>query len=233
MKKGIQPSGALTRKKILFASVQVFLKKGYEGATAKEIAALAGISSGSPFGMFGNKEGVLRELVMQMFGGQFAMAEHTLGDEADPLFLYAVETAVQLHIAEMSEQLRELYVVGYTLPSTSEYIYEQMTPRLQHIFAPYLPGVNTKDFYELEIASSGVMRNYMAKPCDMYFTMERKVGRFLSCCFKLYEVPSEIYIPIIEKVVKMDLKSVAEGIIARAVKLAEEGFETAMSEITK
>lgn len=58
----MQPSGALTRKKILYASVQVFLKKGCEGATAKEIAALAGISSGSPFGMFGNKEGVLREL---------------------------------------------------------------------------------------------------------------------------------------------------------------------------
>ena len=58
----MQPSGALTRKKILYASVQVFLKKGCEGATDKEIAALAGISSGSPFGMFGNKEGVLREL---------------------------------------------------------------------------------------------------------------------------------------------------------------------------
>lgn len=38
----------------------MFLKKGCEGATAKEIAALAGISSGSPFGMFGNKEGELR-----------------------------------------------------------------------------------------------------------------------------------------------------------------------------
>lgn len=56
----MQPSGALTRKKILYASVQVFLKKGCEGATDKEIAALAGISSGSPFGMFGNKEGELR-----------------------------------------------------------------------------------------------------------------------------------------------------------------------------
>lgn len=37
----MQPSGALTRKKILYASVQVFLKKGCEGATDKEIAALA------------------------------------------------------------------------------------------------------------------------------------------------------------------------------------------------
>ena len=46
----MQPSGALTRKKILYASVQVFLKTGCEGATDKEIAALAGISSGSPFG---------------------------------------------------------------------------------------------------------------------------------------------------------------------------------------
>lgn len=233
MKKGIQPSGALTRKKILYASVQVFLKKGYEGATAKEIAALAGISSGSPFGMFGNKEGVLRELVMQMFGGQFAMAAQFAGEQADPLFLYALETSIQLHIAEQSEQLRELYVMAYTLPTTAEYIYEQMTPKIQHIFSPYLPEVSAKDIYELEIASSGVMRGLMAKPCDIYFTIERKIYRFLSSCFKLYEVPRETYLPVIEKIVQMDLGTVAKGIIARAVKLAEDGFETAMSELPK
>ena len=48
---------------------------------------------------------------------------------ADPVFLYAVETALQLHIAELSEPLRELYVMAYTLPTTSAYLYRSTAER--------------------------------------------------------------------------------------------------------
>ena len=41
MKKGIQPSGMVTRRKILTVSVKLFLEKGYEGTTAKEVADMA------------------------------------------------------------------------------------------------------------------------------------------------------------------------------------------------
>lgn len=230
MKKGIQPSGALTRKKVLNASVKVFLEKGYEGATAKEIADMADISSGSPFGLFGNKEGVLLELVRQMFNSQFDLAEKLIGAEADPLLLYAAETALQLHITELSEPLRELYVAAYTLPTTSEYIYEQMASRLPGIFSAYLPDAAAKDFYELEIASAGITRGFMAKPCDLYFTMERKLRRYLTSCFKLYEVPPERYRPVAERVLVMDLRGVAAQIIDATVRAAEAGFETVMTE---
>ncbi len=232
MKKGIQPSGLLTRKKILSASVKVFLEKGYAGATAKEIADTAGIASGSPFLPFGNKEGVLLELVHRMFAGQFDVAEQLIGAQADPLLLYGAETALQMHITELSEPLRELYVTAYSLPSTSEFIYEQMSGRLKAIFAPYLPQAEAKDFYELEVASAGVTRSFMAKPCDCYFTMERKLRRFLSSCYKLYEVPAERYVPVIRQVLEMELRSVAEQVIARTVQAAEAGFEAVMAERT-
>lgn len=230
MKKGIQPSGLLTRKKILSASVKVFLEKGYEGATAKEIADLAGISAGSPFSFFGNKEGVLLELVRMMFSGQFELAETLTGEGADPLLLYGVETALQIHITELSWQLRELYVMAYSLSSTSEFIYEQTAARLSVIFGPYLPHCEGKDFYELEVASGSIMRGFMAKPCDRYFTIERKLRRFLQCCFKLYEVPPEKYEPVIERVLQLDLKHMAEQMIARTAQTAEEYFQITMAE---
>lgn len=230
MKKGIHPNGLLTRKKILSASIKVFLEKGYEGATAKEIADLAGISSGSPFSLFGNKEGVLLELVRMMFSGQFDLADSLIGEEADPLLLYGVETALQIHITELSWQLRELYVMAYSLSSTSEYIYEQTAAKLAVIFGPYLPQCESKDFYELEVASGSIMRGFMAKPCNRYFTIERKLQRFLRCCFKLYDVPSEKYEPVIERVLQLDIKSMAEELIARTAQIAEENFQITMAE---
>ena len=230
MKKGIQPSGLLTRKKILSASIKVFLEKGYEGTTAKEIADLTGSSTGSPFSLFSNKEGLLLELTHMMFSGQFELAESLIGEDSDPLLLYGVETALQIYITELSWQLRELYVTAYSLSSTSEYIYEQTAARLAVIFGPYLPRCESKDFYELEVASASIMRGFMAKPCDMYFTVERKLRRFLQCCFKLYDVPPEKYEPVIELVLQLHLRHQAEEMTVRIAQAAEESFQITMAE---
>ncbi len=89
----------------------------------------------------------------------------------DPVLLYAVETAIQLHIAGLTESLRKLYVTAYTLPSTSAYLYRSTAKRLEGIFGDYLPDAEAKDFYEMEIASAGMMRSFMAVPCDVYFTV--------------------------------------------------------------
>lgn len=229
MKKGIQPSGMITRRKILSVSMKLFLEKGYEGTTAKEVADMAGIISGSPFFQFGNKEGVLLDLVRQMFDGQFATADALAGKNADPLLVYALETALQLHIAEMSDPLRELYVTAYTLPRTAAYIYENMTDKIEAIFSPYLAGSEKNDFYELEIAAAGVMRGFMARHCDLYFTIERKIMRCVSCCFKLYEVPPERYMPALRQALTVDLAAVARMMVDKTVREAEADVEAALA----
>lgn len=38
---------------------------------------------------------------------------------------------------------------------------------------------------------AGIMRAFMARPCNMYFTIEGKIIRFLSSVFTLYSVPKE------------------------------------------
>ena len=135
-----------------------------------------------------------------------------------------------MYIVEMSEQLCELYVVGYSLPTTSEYIYLSTAKKLQFIFAEYMGTAELKDYYEMDIASAGITRGFMAKKCDLYFTVEDKLRRFLSCCFTLYKVPEQKQREIIEKVLKIDLRPIAEKIIADTIKKAEEGFETAIME---
>ena len=105
--------------------------------------------------------------------------------------LYAEETAIQLHIAELTEPLRKLYVMAYSLSTTANYLYHSTAERLQTIFGAYLPDAEPKDFCEMEIASASMMRSFVTVPCDMYFTVERKIARFLECALKLYNVPPE------------------------------------------
>ena len=152
------------------------------------------------------------------------------GAKLPPVYVYAVETAIQLHIAELTEPLRELYVTAYTLPSTSAYLYRSTAKRLEGIFGDYLPDAEAKDFYEMEIASAGMMRSFMAVPCDVYFTVERKIARFLECALKLYNVPVERRREVTAAVLQLDLHAMAAGIIRTTVQQAEKGFEAVKAE---
>ena len=227
--RGKQASGLLTQQKMLRAAVKLFLEKGYEGTTTAEIARAAGMTPSSFFRAFPSKEALLLELDKRMFSGQFALAEQHSAAQ-DPVLLYAVETAIQLHIAELTESLRELYVTAYTLPSTSAYLYRSTAKRLEGIFGDYLPDAEAKDFYEMEIASAGMMRSFMAVPCDVYFTVERKIARFLECALKLYNVPVERRREVTAAVSQLDLHAMAAGIIRTTVQQAEKGFEAVKAE---
>ena len=224
MPRGKLLNGLVTQQKVLRAAVALFLEKGYTRTTTGEIAKAAGIGQSSFFHVFPSKEALLLELVQRMFSGQFALAGQHSGEQ-DPVLLYAVETALQLHIAELTEPLRELYVTGYSLPSTSAYIYRSTAERLQGIFGEYLPHAQAKDFYEMEIASAGIMRSFMAVPCDLYFTAEVKIARFLDCALKLYDVPKEKRAAITAAVLQLDLHTMAASIIQKTVQQAEKGFE--------
>ena len=224
MARGLQRKGIERRNKMLHVAIQLFLKNGYEKTTTASIAKGAGMSPSSFFAAFESKEALLLILIKAMFSRQFESAGQFIGVSEDPVLLYSTETALQLCIAELSKPLRELYVMAYTLPGTSEYIYDSMAERLQKIFSGYMPDAKLTDFYEMDIASAGMMRAYMAKPCDKYFTMENKISRFLQSSLTLYSVPKEVQAQITDSILKMDLRSYGEQIIQRMVEMAETGI---------
>ena len=126
---------------------------------------------------------------------------------------------------ELTEPLRELYVTAYSLPTTAAYLYKSMTTRLKLVFGSYMPQAQLKDFYEMEIASGSLMRGFMSVPCDLYFTIDAKVNRFLECSLKLYDIPKPQREAVITAVSKIDLHAMAADIIQKTVQQAEAGFE--------
>lgn len=224
MAKGLQRKGIARRNKLLHVAIELFLKNGYEKTTTAAIAKGAGMTPSSFFAAFESKEELLLILVKTMFSKQFESVGQFGSVSEDPVLHYSIETSLQICIAELSEPLRDLYVTAYSLPTTSEYIYSSMAPRLQKIFAEYLPEAKLKDFYEMDIASAGIMRAHMARKCDMYFTIENKLIRFLQSSLTLYSVPKQVQTQITDRVLKMNLQAYAEQIIQKLVALAQAGI---------
>ena len=163
------------KRRILTACVRLFLEKGYTNTKVAEILKEADVSAGSFQNIFRTKDGVLTELIGMMFSRQFGAVRPLAANAPSPVYLYAVETALQLALTELSENLRDIYVEAYTFPATAEIIHRSTTAELQAAFSAYLRWRRVR-FYEMELGTAGMMRGYMARRCDPYLRWSAKYG---------------------------------------------------------
>ena len=150
-----------SKKRILTVCVRLFLEQGYKKTTVSEIVHKAKVSNSSFQNIFRAKDGVLTELVVFMFENQFAMACSTARRQLPPVCVYAVETAIQMTLTELNENLREIYLEAYTQKEASEYILRETAKELFGIFGPYQPEL----------------------------TLEKKLRLFLMMSLRAYHVP--------------------------------------------
>ena len=219
------------KEAILGACVRLFLEQGYDKTTLAQISKAAGVSISSFQNIFVNKEGVLLELTQIMFAGQFDAARSLGGQEVKPVFVYAVETAIQLTLTDLNENIREVYVAAYSSPASAEYIYKCTADELEQIFLPYNPDCTPGDFYEFEIGSSGIMRGFMARKCDRYFTLENKLTKFLTMALRAYNVPKEEIDQALEFVLSLDIRAISEDIMHRLFALLAMQFHFDLTEL--
>ena len=202
-----------TKRKILTVCVRLFLEQGYKSTSVSQIVDEAGVARGSYLNLFPTKDKILLDLTETMFGGQFGVARSIADTKLPPVYAYAVETAIQLTLTELNENLREIYIEAYSLPDTSEYIYLHTTAELKQIFGENFPDDTESDFYEMEIGTAGLMRNYMARKCDIHFPLERKLSRFLTAAMRVYRVPENELEQTVRFVERLDIRSIAERVM--------------------
>lgn len=199
---------------VLHTAARLFLQKGYTATTLRKIAKEAGVNIGSVMYLYESKENILCDLVSFVMGGQFAATEKLLaGKTEDMLLFWAAETTLQLYIAESTEYIRELYLAAYSHSKPASLIYQYIAEKMQLYFKAYYPDYEIKDFYELEIATGGIIRGFMSVPCDMYFTMQRKVKRYLETSFLVYKVPEAKIQEAIDFVSQIDFEAAAPQVI--------------------
>ena len=222
-------SSGETRRRILTVCVRLFLEQGYSRTSVSQIVEESGVARGSYLNLFPTKDRILFELVETMFGGQFGAARRLAGGAFPPVYIYAVETAIQLTLTELNENLREIYIEAYSLPDTAEYIYLHTTAELKKIFGANFPDYTDSDFYEMEIGSSGLMRNYMARKCDIHFPLDHKINRFLTAAMRVYRVPEEEQERVLGFVAGLDMESIATEIMHKLFAMLEMKFDFKLS----
>ena len=225
----MRKDGMATKQRILTVCVRLFLEQGYKETTITQITEEAKVTRGSFQNLFPTKDAVLMELVETMFSGQFGAARTITGGGLPPVYAYAAETAIQLTLTELNENLREIYLEAYTLPDTAEYIHLHTTAELKEIFGANFPGYSDSDFYEMGIGTAGLMRGYMARKCDIHFPLERKLARFLTASMRVFKVPEAEQEGALAFVAGLDIRSIAENVMEKLFAMLEMKFDFRLS----
>ena len=209
----VRSDGIQTEKRILQACVRLFLENGYHQTTMLQILKEAQVSSSSFQNLFHSKDGVLLELVKFMFENQFGIARNVAGAALPPVYVYAAETALQITLTELNENLREIYLEAYTHERLLNYIQQSTAKELHRIFGPYQPELTEQDFYQLEFGSAGLMRGYMANPCTEDFSLEKKLNSFVTMALRGYKVPEEELQQVLAFISGLDMRSIAQNVM--------------------
>ena len=194
------------KKRILTVCVKLFLEQGYKKTTVAESVHKAAVSN------------------------SIFQARDVTGKQLPPAYVYAAETAIQMTLTELNENLREIYVESYTHSEVSEFIFRATARELYRIFGPYQPELTEEDFYTLELGSAGLMRGYMVRPCDGTLTLEKKLRMFLTLSLRGYKVPEEEVQQILRFVEGLDIRTVAEQVMQKLFQALAMHYEFSLSE---
>ena len=206
-------------KKILTAATALFIEKGFERTTIADIAKLSAIPKSKILYEMKSKEDILRMLVTKFLDGVTEASDAASKQLTDDILLiFMANEVLQIYMAEMSEDMRNLYLAGYSMPKTSEAVLRRRSEILYEKFGYLFPSFALKDFYELEIATMGIMRAYMSVPCDMYFTIEAKVDRLISTMLKIYDVDKATITRTREFISKINFEEIANKAVADVFK---------------
>ena len=163
--------------------------------------------------IFRSKDGVLLDLTEEMFSNQYDLAQQVAGKDASPVLLFAIETSIQLTLTELNDNLREIYVAAYSCDRSSECIFQNTAQKLYELFGLYQPECALSDFYEMEIGTAGIMRNYMTMKCNKYFTLSQKLENYLKLCLRAYCIPRSEIDAVIADIQNLNIKAISEQVM--------------------
>ncbi len=165
------------RKKILDTAKKLFSEQGYKKTTIRQIVQNSGITSGSIYNLFENKNAVFAAIIDDGMEAMVGLVENHFADQT-PLYQYAAIMAVEWFAIEKDTVLRELYYEAYAEPLLLEKVIQQHLD-LERRFLQGVEGLlpcRVEEKHARMILAKGAMLSYI-ESFSFTHQMETKVLR--------------------------------------------------------
>lgn len=146
---------------VLQVAKELFNEKGYTKTPISEITQKAGITTGSLYHFFKNKEDILLHLVQEMFELTILVADDLSRDSRSPWVTLYIEIAMQFSLILMHENIAELYLIAHESGLVSREISKRGFARNRTLFKQVFPDFSDDDFYCMTLAVKGIIHSFI------------------------------------------------------------------------
>ncbi len=147
--------------KVLNVSRNLFIKQGYAGTKIQHIIDEAGITTGSLYHFFHNKEDILLLIVKDVFCQSVELTDNFVKKTDDPCLRFSLEIMGQICFIQKYREISELYLVAYGSSLISEHIVIMATERNRELFKKFNPDFTYEDFYARTLAIKGILHSFI------------------------------------------------------------------------
>ncbi len=203
-----------TKEMIVQIASRLYLEKGFEDTSNKEICDILQISPGNLTFHFPQREHVLTEFVKELCDFQWRMIEVLEQEDKSPLLALCIEIATMAAAAEEDEAIRDIYISSYTYQMPLAVIRENDTRKTQRIFSEFNPDWTDEQFRVMETLYSGIEYAIFSSAGHDDLSLDMRVACGLDAALRLYNVPEDLRNQKIEKIIAMDYRSLGKRILS-------------------
>ncbi|QVN19377.1 TetR/AcrR family transcriptional regulator [Burkholderia pyrrocinia] len=136
---------------------RLFFETGYDQTTLRQISTAAGVSHGSIYHHFADKEGIFLALVTEAFDEIQHLTDREFSDARDPYLRLSLKWAMLIVAASMDRRVAELLDIAYASKKISAEIVASSTLRHRSWLGELLPDWTESDFYAATLVLKGAM----------------------------------------------------------------------------
>ncbi len=195
----------LLKKQIIDVSRKLFISQGYAATTMRQILGETGLTTGSLYHFFKNKEDILKQIAALYLVDTNRFIASILDDD-DPIVHYALANSVSFKATDTHEHLAELWYTSYNLWGISEMIHLENAKRSKILFKKYNKDMSNADWFNLSVVVDGVHRNLLFEKLNRNkISFKERLQMSMRIAMFLYNLPPEKIEPSIvraEKILK-------------------------------
>ncbi len=203
-----------TKELIIQIASKLYLEKGFEDTSNKEICDILCISPGNLTFHYPQRENVLTEFVKELCDFQWRLIDLLEDEDKSPLLALCIEFATMTAAAEENKAIRDIYISAYTHPMSLAVIRENDTRKTQQIFSEFNPDWTDEQFAVMENLYSGIEYAMFSSTGQGDASLDLRVACGLDAALRLYNVPESLRNQKIEKIIAMDYRSLGRRILS-------------------
>ena len=223
-----------TKCEIIQHATKLFLEVGYSATPPKRICDELDISTGNLTYYFPTKEHLLTVLVKMLCDFQRKLLQDAVEEGQTSLLAVCLELVTMTAASEENESAKDLFLSSYSSPMCLEIIRKNDNERAKMVYGEFCSDWDEEQFAEAETLVSGIEYATLMTT-DVSAPLEMRITGALNNIMRIYNVPEELRKTMIQKVLKMDYRTLGKTVLENfkdfVYQTNELSFQTLQSDV--